>query len=717
MFHNLELWIVCNDKEETMKLRMKFTMIAAIPILGILLILFVGLFSFNNIRNKIAYLNQIQTDYASILNADRDAYQALETENIALSSLSLEDTKTQDAVNLENLQQVWDRIVGPSKNFTEEMTPTMNEFKKNYDLWKAQSRNILTSSLKIVEDEQKKLEAVKKSEEAFDIMREDINKLGESIDKQLAGNLSPQRRRSLEEALSLVLNGDRDSYQAYLAQLQGMSAQKLEGFKKLNAGNIENIDQTEERVKDAADIAGMAGSDLVKHFDQYFTIWKTESRTSMTIAGSIFSQEQKRRTSKTEGYKIFEVMRARISDLEDFQSARAENETKNLGKIISSSIFFYFIVTLVSVILSFLISTLISNSILKSIKENIDLGEKLKSGDLTARLISNRADELGDLVRVFNEMADKLRTVMLAVKESSANVATGSTQLSESAVQLSTGATEQASSAQEVSASMEQMASSIDQNNDNAQKTRLISEDVSAKAQESGEAVHHTVEAMKEISSKINIVSDIARQTNMLALNAAIEAARAGEAGKGFAVVAAEVRKLAEISQHSAISITELSQDSLAIATKAGDMIKSLVEEVKKTTDLVEEISAASMEQNNGMGQVNSALLQLDKVTQQNASSSEEIAATSEELAAQARALRDEISFFTLDDHSVSTVSPVKKESIPQGRSSRPEKPAEKPETHKNDVYLEGQPDLLPGYIQGHKKEEKEEMNGEFEEF
>ena len=167
---------------------------------------------------------------------------------------------------------------------------------------------------------------------------------------------------------------------------------------------------------------------------------------------------------------------------------------------------------------------------------------------------------------------------------------------------------------------------------------------------EGGKAVSQTVDAMKEIAGKISIIEEIARQTDLLALNAAIEAARAGDYGKGFAVVASEVRKLAERSQVSATEISKLSQTSVAVAEKAGDMLGRIVPDIRKTSELVQEISAASNEQNTGVDQINKAVQQLDLVIQQNSSVSEEMASTSEELAAQAQQLQDTIEFFKVDD-------------------------------------------------------------------
>jgi methyl-accepting chemotaxis protein len=196
---------------------------------------------------------------------------------------------------------------------------------------------------------------------------------------------------------------------------------------------------------------------------------------------------------------------------------------------------------------------------------------------------------------------------------------------------------------------MEEMASNVKQNADNANQTEKIAAQSSRDAEASGVAVGRAVEAMQTIAEKITIVQEIARQTDLLALNAAVEAARAGEHGKGFAVVASEVRKLAERSQAAAADIGTLSTETVKVAREAGDMLSKLVPDIKKTAELVQEITAACREQDVGSSQINQAIQQLDKVGQQNASASEQVSSTSEELASQAEQLQSTISFFRIE--------------------------------------------------------------------
>ncbi len=283
---------------------------------------------------------------------------------------------------------------------------------------------------------------------------------------------------------------------------------------------------------------------------------------------------------------------------------------------------------------------------IKSMRDVTRLAEEIAGGNLTVTI--QPRSEADSLMKALAEMVKRLSDVVLDVTASSDNVASGSAALSESAQQLSQGATEQASSIEEVSSSMEEMSSNIKQNADNASQTERIALKAASDAKEGGEAVSRTVDAMKQIASKISIIEEIARQTNLLALNAAIEAARAGEHGRGFAVVASEVRKLAERSQRAAGEITELSGTSVKVAEKAGELLAKILPDVQRTAELVQEISAASREQDAGAGQINGALQQLDQVIQQNASGSEETSSTSEELASQAAQLQEAIAFFKI---------------------------------------------------------------------
>ncbi len=335
-----------------------------------------------------------------------------------------------------------------------------------------------------------------------------------------------------------------------------------------------------------------------------------------------------------------------------------------------------------AVLLGIAVAVFLTRGITRPIITGVGFAQGMAEGDFTQTLNIAQKDEIGQLAAALNHMVERLREVVADVQSASENVASGSQELSSSAQNLSQGATEQAASVEEVSSSMEEMTSNIKQNADNAQQTQQIAIKAAKDAQEGGAAVSQAVVAMKNIAEKISIIEEIARQTNLLALNAAIEAARAGEHGKGFAVVAAEVRKLAERSGAAAAEISELSSSSVRIAENAGQMLTKMVPDIQRTAELIQEIAAASNEQNAGAEQINKAVQQLDQVIQQNASASEEMASTSEELSGQAEQLMSTMSFFRVDTSGQRHVSgrrtvqvkreQTKKKALPQANLHGP---------------------------------------------
>ncbi len=489
------------------------------------------------------------------------------------------------------------------------------------------------------------------------------------VDAALLAQTDAQVVELRANALNLVIETDRKKLDALIAQTDGLLSQ---------------IDGAVAQLRSSARGAALpAVEKIAAGWAAYRPIF-LEVRRNATIQ------------SKTEGWAIMKgearealvKAYASLDDLTGRNKVRFDEKKAATGAVYDSSRSTMFLIAGIAGAVGIAAALWISLSISRGVGRAVAAAQAVAEGDLSSTVVAGSRDEIGDLAAAINTMVanlngtaraadliatgdlttdvqvlgprdtlgnalksmqDKLRVVVADATNAGNYVASGSQQASTSASQLSEGATEQAAAAEQASSSMEEMVSNIRQTSDNASQTEKIAAQSSTDAERSGEIVARAVQAMKTIAEKINIVQEIARQTDLLALNAAIEAARAGQHGKGFAVVASEVRKLSERSQEAASEISQLSVSTLQVSEEAGAMLSKLVPDIKRTAQLVEEISAACREQNVGAEQINSAIQQLDQVIQQNASASEEMSATAEELAAQAASLQQTIAYFRLE--------------------------------------------------------------------
>lgn len=353
----------------------------------------------------------------------------------------------------------------------------------------------------------------------------------------------------------------------------------------------------------------------------------------------------------------------------------------------SRNIRFIISVLLILIIGSGIFSVIYSKSLSGSIKQGVRFAEKISTGDLTVKLSNDlleKKDEIGELARGLNNMSDKLKQIAGSIIDGTETIYSASEQFSSTSLDISTGANEQAASTEEVSSSMEQMASNIDQTSDNAQQAEKVALETEKGVVEGVNAAAEAMSYTNQIGEKITIIRDIAFQTNILALNAAVEAARAGEHGKGFAVVAAEVRKLAERSAQSAQEIENMSNKLKHASDLANQKLNDVIPKVKNNLKLIQEISAASLEQASGADQVNTSIQQLNSIVQRNASASEELATRADEMKNLAQTLSEEISFFKVSSDSTifkekksftKMESPKIKKTVKSGGNGFPKQP------------------------------------------
>ncbi len=345
-----------------------------------------------------------------------------------------------------------------------------------------------------------------------------------------------------------------------------------------------------------------------------------------------------------------------ITNLEEIESSFHNLNAASLKEMDDSFAWFgTFVIIMIIVLAAVAIFSayVLYTSIVKPLNKGLTFAQAIGKGDLTAELEIDQQDEIGLLAEALNTMALNLKGIVVSIKENANDLVSSGRNVKDSSLQLSKGSADQAASAEEVSTSIEEMVANIDQNTENAVETEKITVETAKDVNVADKLSSEAASSMKSVAEKITIIGDIAFQTNILALNAAVEAARAGEHGRGFSVVAAEVRKLAERSKVAADEIHSLVNGGLKVSQEAGEKSRLLVPDIEKTTQLIKEISAASLEQKTGAEQINMAMQNLNLITQENASSSDELTQSAEQLAVLADSLKEAVSFFTIGDEDV----------------------------------------------------------------
>ena len=446
-----------------------------------------------------------------------------------------------------------------------------------------------------------------------------------------------------------------------------------DAVKKHNASMEERIELCRTELKKTGETLTTAeGKALLASIEEGLSNYLGEARKIVKLA-----TEDKNK----EAFQVLKAMRQiadnvdnKMTELAQMKETLAKEAYHESDEVYAAARLLVLGMIVGGVVFGLVIGVFIARLIANALGNAVKVLETVAKGDFTTRLDVDTKDEVGQMAQALNEAVGSIQIALQETRNVADTLATAAQQLSSASEEISSGAQEQASSLEETASSLEEITSTVKQTTDNAQQANQLAIGARDVAEKGGQVVDDAIKGMGEINSSskkiadiITAIDEIAFQTNLLALNAAVEAARAGEQGRGFAVVAGEVRNLAQRSAAAAKEIKGLIQDSVRkvengseLVNQSGRSLQEIVTSVKRVTDIVSEIAAASIEQSSGIEQVNKAVTQMDQVTQANASQTEELSSTAEGLASQAEQLQALVARFKLDD---STHRPVAKAS------------------------------------------------------
>ncbi|MBN2068843.1 MAG: hypothetical protein JW739_04325 [Opitutales bacterium] len=574
------------------------------------------------VERDIPDLTELNGSMALILNADRDAYQALVAINAMIDVVSIEQLDQEIGDFEENHAQVSDRMAKSTAAYGSDAKAFYNKFLGEYTLWTTSSSDVIRITRITLPAELSLSEKLTQSPGLFEAFRAQLNTLGDLLAERSDSDFV------VGHALTLVLNADRDAYQAFVAERNLSRRQTVDQLSLLDKENRENIQQVEDRLLQASASFNAAEQEVYENTLQLLDVWKNHTRSIFDLSQNIIADVTAREQALSQSLSHFSTMRGLLDNITEalekqvevkiqgVNAAAAEAEAGNekFKQDSTRRLFFFYGIGIIVAVITVVALLLLSRNILKVLSDAIQ-----------------------------------------GLTQSSREVTSASSQLSDSSQNLAHSANQQASTLEETFASIEELSSMTKQNADNAGKANKNAEHSKSEAEKGRLAMERMANVMERIKSSsdemakiIKTIDEIAFQTNILALNAAVEAARAGEAGAGFAVVADEVRSLAQRSAEAAKNTSQMieesqhhTSDGVNSSKDVARILLTIYEDVVSVAGIIGEVTAASQEQSEGLKQISIAASHMDQISQNTAANAEESASAGEELAAQAEMLNE----------------------------------------------------------------------------